>query len=111
MQFSKYILALALSAILVEATEHSSVSTSKETSRQAASKASTVVRSHETPKTALKYDDYSHGYEDKDYDSTKTTQGYDDEDYDRTTTHRYKFEDYDSTKTTHGKTISYRTRL
>jgi hypothetical protein len=111
MQLSKYILALALSAILAEATEHSSVSPGKETSKQAASKASTVVHSHETPKTTLKYDDYSHGYEDKDYDNTKTTHRYHDKDYDRTTTHRYKYEDHDNTKTTHSKTISYMTRL
>lgn len=109
MQFSKYIFALALSAILAEATEHSSISTGKKPLKQTASKASTVIQSHEIPKAILEHDDYNHGYGDKDYDSTKTTHRYENNDYNRTTTHRYKYGDHDTTKTAHGNTLSFLT--
>jgi hypothetical protein len=98
MQFSKYILTLALLAVLAEATEQSSISMNKENVKQTVSKASTVAHSHETPKATLEYHDYGHGYGDKDYDSGKSTQIYEDEDYDKTVTYKYDH----TTKATHG---------
>lgn len=101
MQFSKYFLALVLSAILAKATEHST--------KETASKASAVAHSQETPRTTLKYDDYQHGYGDKEYDSTKTTK--EDDDKDKTTTHRYIYEDHGSTKASHGNKIPFMTQI
>jgi hypothetical protein len=69
MQFSKYLLAFVLSIALAEATEYSSPSTGKETSKRMVSKASTV--NHST----LKHEDYEHGYEDEGYGKTKTAHG------------------------------------
>lgn len=102
MQFGKYLIALALSACLAEATEHSPVTTTKEPAKKTISKESTVIHSQEAPKATVKYDDNKHGYENKDYDSSKSTHVYEDKDYDKTTTHRYKHDDYDTTKVKHG---------
>jgi hypothetical protein len=84
MQLSKYLLAFVLSSVLAEATNYYSASTGEETSKRMVSKASTVVHTHDAPRTTMASEGYKYGYEDKDHD-------------------------HDKTKNTHGNTTSFMT--
>jgi len=75
MQFSKYLLAFVLSSVLAEASDYYSAGTGEETSKRMVSKASTVVHTHDAPQTTMTSKGHKYGYEDKDYDKTKTTHG------------------------------------
>ncbi len=89
---------MALSSVLVEATDHLSMTTSKETSRQIATTAFAAVYTHETSRATLQHSDYKNGGGQKDYEKIKTT--YTDGDDIKTT---YKYEDnyHDSITITH----------